>query len=176
METYSDNVFFIFSCNDISKIIEPIKSRCSLFNFNKPSKSEIINVLTNIHIIEKIDRRIDFRLFIDSHYPDIRSMIKELQAIKLGFEGDKILFEDVFNATKNKDVIFIRDIVFSGKLNIVKFNKWLFEYIFNNYPTIGFDKCSKIVMYLADTEKHSGIQVNLEIIFLNNILKIMNVL
>ena len=33
IETYSDNCFFIFTCNDISKITEPIRSRCVLINF-----------------------------------------------------------------------------------------------------------------------------------------------
>ncbi|GAG64276.1 unnamed protein product, partial [marine sediment metagenome] len=42
IETYSDNCFFIFTCNDISKITEPIRSRCVLVNFDKPGKVEIL--------------------------------------------------------------------------------------------------------------------------------------
>ncbi len=41
METYASNVFFILTCNNINKVIEPLQSRCLKVAFTYPDKKEV---------------------------------------------------------------------------------------------------------------------------------------
>lgn len=41
MENYSENIRFILSCRSLSKIIDPLQSRCALFRFRPISKEDI---------------------------------------------------------------------------------------------------------------------------------------
>ncbi len=54
IEQYGSNCRFIFACNYINKIIDPIKSRCSILNFNKISNEEIKNYIQKIATYENI--------------------------------------------------------------------------------------------------------------------------
>jgi DNA polymerase III delta prime subunit len=75
---------FFFVCNDATKIIEPIKSRCSgyVFDLNDPPKSEIITRLSEILKSEnvKFEDNDEIRYVIDKHYPDIRNIIGNLES------------------------------------------------------------------------------------------------
>ena len=51
MEKYSDSCKFIFICDQLSKIIEPIRSRCILFRTSLPTKEQIFE--TVLQIVEK---------------------------------------------------------------------------------------------------------------------------
>lgn len=53
MEKYANVCRFIFSCNSISKIIDPLKSRCISIRIPNPLNSEIINTLLSINILEQ---------------------------------------------------------------------------------------------------------------------------
>jgi replication factor C subunit 3/5 len=55
MEKYSDSCKFIFICDQLSKIIEPIRSRCILLRTPLPTKEQILDILMKINEIEKID-------------------------------------------------------------------------------------------------------------------------
>ena len=48
MEKYSNYCKFILSSSNISKIIEPIISRCVLFKLKKPTNDICVNIITNI--------------------------------------------------------------------------------------------------------------------------------
>jgi len=55
IEVHSNNTRFIFICNYIDNIIEPIKSRCHKIKFNKFSTKYIKSYLNKILIKENID-------------------------------------------------------------------------------------------------------------------------
>jgi len=46
MENYSQTCRFILSCNYVSKVIDPIQSRCAIFKF-KPLKKEDLSLIVN---------------------------------------------------------------------------------------------------------------------------------
>ncbi len=175
MEEMSGNCFFIFTANDISKIIEPIRSRCIQISFDVLSKFEIFKRLAYICKEENIEQfgEVDLRLLIDNYYPDMRSMISYLQNFKLTGEKHK---EDEYHIflknIKDKNIEYIYDKVYAGQFNIMGFNKWLFKEIFDHYSEYGYEKASKIALLLADTEKSWNLGTNLSIVFLANILKI----
>lgn len=57
IEVHSKNTRFCFICNYISKIIDPIKSRCNIYNFKKYSKNFIYHNLISVLKKENVDEK-----------------------------------------------------------------------------------------------------------------------
>jgi len=55
MEKYAKSCRFVMVCNNLSKIIDPLKSRCTVFCVPLPSVQTIKNILRNISIMEDIN-------------------------------------------------------------------------------------------------------------------------
>lgn len=55
MENYTDTARFVMICNYSSKIIDPIRSRCSIFRFPRLSKDDAKNLLRRICEEEGLD-------------------------------------------------------------------------------------------------------------------------
>lgn len=182
METYSDNCFFIFSCNDFNKIIEPIRSRCDCkVNFGIPNKTAIKVRLEEICELENYSKYTDESLdnLITYCYPDMRSMIGTLQTCHFSNKEltiDTKEFEEFLSKMKSRDTEYIYKKVFSGTFKIMDFNKWIFKHIYDNCNKFNFEQLCKISRLLADTEKNWAIRANIEIIFLANIMKVMEIL
>ena len=180
METYSDNCFFILTANDVSKIIEPLKSRCVVFNFENPDEEKILQRLEYIckqenikYTIEELDE------LVQSYYPDIRSMILVLQDAKLNnksITSFKQINLDYLQAIKKHDIKYLYEKVYNGELDIQAFTRWLFRYLFDNYEKFKFSNLQKMAYHLADIEKYVHLGVNKEIVFLSNIIQLINLL
>lgn len=54
MEMYSQTTRFAFACNDSSKIIEPLQSRCAVLRFTKLKDEEILKKLLQICESEQV--------------------------------------------------------------------------------------------------------------------------
>ncbi len=178
IEVYSDNCFFIFTCNDISKVIEPIRSRCVSVSFDKPPKEDIKERLKYICREEDVTdlKDPDFDRLINLCYPDIRSMVVKLQNYKIDKQDlftDDNIFIEFASAIKNKDVKYIYDKIYSGSFNILEFTKWYFQQIFERVDQIGIKKTGELTQHLAEVEKNWNLGANLDIIFLNEILQII---
>jgi len=80
METYSKNVFFILTCNNINKIIDPLKSRCVTLAFAYPDKQETVNYLKIIceseHMLYDDEGLMEL---VKKNYPSIRNCVLALQ-------------------------------------------------------------------------------------------------
>jgi|WetSurSiteA1Bulk_404760.scaffolds.fasta_scaffold02426_14 replication factor C small subunit len=183
MEEYADNCFFIFTANDISKIIQPIQSRCQIINFERPNKADIFNRLMEISLAEqlKIENLDSLSELIDVYYPDIRKMVSKLQECKvdskdISIADEKIEFEKFIDLMKKKDIKSIYEKVYSGSFEMMQFNKWYFTKLFNEYKVNEFEKTRQIAIRLADTEKAWNLGTNLEVVFLSNILEIIKLL
>jgi len=112
METYAKNVFFILTCNNINKVIEPLQSRCVTIPFKYPNKEEIENYLKIICTEENLEYTDEgLKKVVELNYPSIRNCVLTLQDLKV--EGKKIIpedvhpvnevFEDMWNKLKEKD-------------------------------------------------------------------------
>ena len=55
MENYTKTCRFILSCNYSSKILDPIQSRCAVFRFKPLSEEDIIEVIAEISLRNKLD-------------------------------------------------------------------------------------------------------------------------
>jgi len=80
METFSKHCRFILTCNYVERIIDPIQSRCQLFQIIPPSKKEVAQKLHTILTEENINGELeDIKVLVDSGYPDIRRVINSAQ-------------------------------------------------------------------------------------------------
>ena len=84
MERYSSNIRFIITCNDKSKIIHPLQSRCANYHFKPLSNEVILDVIKEILQNEKVEVFSDEDLtrLIYSLDGDMRRAITEIQAAK----------------------------------------------------------------------------------------------
>ena len=64
MEKYSDTCKFIFICDQLTKMIEPLRSRCIEIRVPKPNNIQILNTLLYINRMEKIDISADCLQYI----------------------------------------------------------------------------------------------------------------
>ena len=83
MEKYTASCRLIMSCNSLTKIIPPIRSRCLSIRVPCPSESEIKNILTTIKLRESVnvsEKQIDS--IVQSCDRNIRRAINSLQLSK----------------------------------------------------------------------------------------------
>ena len=80
METFSKHCRFILTCNCVERIIDPIQSRCQLFQVIPPSKKEVAIHMTNILKEEGVASKMDdIAGLVNAGYPDIRRVINSCQ-------------------------------------------------------------------------------------------------
>lgn len=118
MEEYHDTTRFILTANYLSKIIEPIKSRCILVEL-KTRLEDILKRCISILVKEKIEitdeekKKINY--FVSSRYPDIRRIINDLQRFSISgtlkiSETDKVsdfakvLYEKLLNKISTTEI------------------------------------------------------------------------
>lgn len=86
LEQYSDSTVFIFTCNDSSKIIESIQSRCSILYIPPISSKNIENKLVSICEKELIQYTIEgLSIISKSCKGDLRASINLLDVVCNGF-------------------------------------------------------------------------------------------
>lgn len=81
MEEYSDTCRFILTCNYFNKVIEPIRSRCVIFNIKPDLKGCVqrcIDILKaeNVEYGESLPQLVNF---VKERFPDMRRTINDLQ-------------------------------------------------------------------------------------------------
>jgi replication factor C small subunit len=88
METSSRTCRFILICNQSSKIIEPIQSRCAIFRFSKLDKNAMVEHLKNIAKKEKLSLSEEAAERIAEYSEgDLRHAINALQTAAVYREG-----------------------------------------------------------------------------------------
>jgi replication factor C subunit 3/5 len=85
MEKYADTCKFIFICDQLSKIIEPLRSRCLLIRVPLPNNLQIIETLTQISYRENIKlQRDDYIYILENCESKINNAIWLLEMKKFG--------------------------------------------------------------------------------------------
>ena len=174
METYSKTTRFILTCNYVEKIIDPIQSRCQIFNIVPPSKKEVAQHLVTILESEgvKYDKE-NLVSIINSNYPDIRRVINTTQRCVIN--GNLKLDEstvvetnyfstivDLLKSNKNKKEKFegIRQILADNHAR--DFNQ-LFRYLYDNVDSYASGFVSTIILIIAETQYKDSFVVDHEI-------------
>ena len=144
IETYHTNCRFIFACNQIDKMIEPLISRCILYKFDTVPKKKLVPHLNKILDIEEVKyKREDVEKIIEMFYPDVRTIINNLQSCSTGKKPsldikhiiDSFNTESIKIYLKEGSILALRG-TWSGASDFV----WLYRYIFNKFIPKEMDK------------------------------------
>lgn len=164
MEATSEHTRFILTCNYPQKIIDPIKSRCMLFEFKTFTKDQVVERLKLILNNEKVSYDIkELEEIARNTYPDIRKAINTTQrnvtSGKLSI--DKSSFSYSVNV-KILELILKKQFREMRKLCLEEgvVYESLYEFIFDEFAKNGmkFDdiKIGKILLIISDyLYKHS---------------------
>lgn len=174
METFSKTTRFILTCNYVDRIIDPIQSRCQIFNLVAPSKKEVAQHLVSILDKESVKySKEDLVALLNVTYPDIRRTINTAQRSVINGELrlDKstvvgydymVKIVDVLKSDKNKKEKFdsIRQIIAD---NYVKDFNLLMRYLYENVETYANGFVSSIILILAEAQYKDSLVVDHEI-------------
>lgn len=179
IETYSGNTRFIFTCNFINKIIEPLQSRLCLYELSSPSMEEVAMFCKNILDAEKIQYKLsDIADIVKKVHPDIRKIVNLLQSCsstktliidKRAFDLSEVSIT-VANLVKNgkkQDKVFnnVRQIIADN--NVKDFTE-LYRTLYNSLP----DAHSTVV--IAEYLQKSVTAPDKEICFMACVAKLTN--
>lgn len=174
METFSKTTRFILTCNYVDRIIDPIQSRCQIFNLVAPSKKEVAQHLVSILDKESVKySKEDLVALLNVTYPDIRRTINTAQRSVINGELrlDKstvvgydymVKIVEVLKSDKNKKEKFdsIRQIIAD---NYVKDFNLLMRYLYENVETYANGFVSSIILILAEAQYKDSLVVDHEI-------------
>lgn len=81
IETFSITTRFIFTCNYVERIIEPLQSRLAVFELNPPTPLEVGKHILSILDTEEIKyEKADVATLVKKFYPDIRKVLNISQS------------------------------------------------------------------------------------------------
>lgn len=101
MELYAKTCRFIMVCNNLSKIFDPLRSRCRIFCVPLPSIHDISNVISYISIMEEIRlSKQDHDLILKQCNNNLKKAIWILDCKRLNCNST-ITLDDVFNTLVN---------------------------------------------------------------------------
>jgi replication factor C small subunit len=128
MERYANNVRFIITCNDRTKIIFALQSRCANYHFKPLPTTTISEVLTDILSKENLAGKYsqeEMHGFISAYEGDLRRAITELQAavssnkpLKVQVQSGLQEYENIINEiiSKNTDILSdLHNLLYDGK-------------------------------------------------------------
>lgn len=117
MELYATTCRFVMVCNNLSKIFDPLRSRCRTFCVSLPTLNDISNVINYISIMENIDLTSEKKnLIMDNCEYNLKKAIWILDSIRLNVETiiplDTVfntIVEQILDAANNKNVVKMFD-------------------------------------------------------------------
>jgi len=128
MERYANNVRFIITCNDKSKIIFALQSRCANYHFKTLSNEVILDAVKSLLTSEGLENKYDDKslyAFIGSFNGDLRRAITELQAaassdnplklqVQLGLKEYENIIDEIINKNTNA-TSSLHDLLYDGR-------------------------------------------------------------
>ena len=180
IEEYSITTRFILTCNYIERLIEPLQSRCEIHLLKPPSKGDVArHVCTNILEVEGIEYEMsDVAILIKEYYPDVRSIIKYLQA---GIKDNKYQWISL-NTNWTKQLILIlnkrdknawyqvRQLVADSQVDDFQ---TAYRYMFEHLNEFSYGHDAELSVILDDFIWRSGVVPDKEINFAAAIAKIL---
>jgi DNA polymerase III delta prime subunit len=106
MEEFSNHCRFILTCNHPERVIDPIKSRCQVFDFTGTEKKSIADKCVKILKSENVDfleEKENIKVIINKFYPDIRKIINTLQ--QFSSSGKLQYHENKSDSTEVQDLL-----------------------------------------------------------------------
>jgi len=181
IEEYSITNRFILTCNYIERLIEPLQSRCEVHKLTPPSKGDVArHVCTSILDVEGVEYDIkDVALLIKEYYPDVRSIIKNLQAgvvdgkyqwISLNINWMKKLIE-ILKQRDNKAWYDIRQLIADEQVDDFQV---VFRYMFDNLSEFSYGNDAQVSVILDEYSWRANVVPDKEINFMASISRILD--
>ena len=184
IETFSRSTRFILTCNYIERVIDPLQSRCQIFNLTPPLEgilNRIIFILKSEGIQVPVEEKSKLVELVRNGYPDLRRIINDIQ--KFSYNGTlsikennaRGLAEKVVNKILQKNdpselrkFVIERESEFSN--DYLQLMKEMFETIFK----LGIDqnKKSSLLLTISEGMYKDAIVVDKEINWFSTCLKI----
>ena len=180
IEEYSMVTRFVLTCNYIERLIEPLQSRCEIHILKPPTKGAVAkHICTNILDVEGVKYELpDVALLVKEFYPDVRSIIKNLQAgvkdskyewIALSTDWLAAIVE-VLKSRDNKAWYTIRQIVADAQVDDFQA---AYKYLFDNLDKFSYGHDAELSIVLDEHIWRAGVVPDKEINFAASIAKIL---
>ena len=184
IEAFSKTTRFVFTCNYIERVIDPIQSRTSVFEVLPPSKSEVAKRCVQI-LDEVVCNRSteDLVAIVNKTYPDIRKTLNLLQSCIISEPAGTFLKlnKDIVNQKQYTDQIIdliksnddkafnqIRQLVADS--NIRDYNE-LYRALFENLDSFHNPVLGTII--IAESQYQSVMAPDKEITFMGCIANLL---
>lgn len=184
MEKYSKNCRFIMWCHSLSKVIDPLKSRCLCFSVPSPSESDIFTYIFKINVAERMN--LDFNKLCEIAEKadgNIKKALWILQLVKVNYddltEYDKSLVNlvDLILNCNLGNINEIRNILYNIMITNIDGTKIITDVLHEIIRRNLSDSSKCKIINLAAKYDHNIVRGRREIIHLEGfIVSIMNVL
>jgi DNA polymerase III delta prime subunit len=176
MEEFSDNCGFILTCNWMNKIMEPLRSRCAVIDFQISKKDRAQMASEFLHRCEYIlknegveyDKRVVAEV-ISKYFPDWRRVLNELQR----YSVNGVIDEGILALVSDNEIKTLLPLLKTK--DFTNMRKWVGENSHLDTPTLFkkfYNKASELVtkesipplvMILADYQYKSAFVADQEI-------------
>jgi DNA polymerase III delta prime subunit len=174
IEQCEANCRFIITTNNLSKIIDPIKSRTQLIDFNfssKETKELVIAYFKRVCWILEQEKivfdKATLAEFVKKAYPDFRKTLSELQKfVQMHGSVDEKIFSSLDDSTFNSLVEELRNRKFNAvrKLATEIDPDTFYGQLYSEMDKLLEDKCKPdAIVALADSAYRSSLTVNKEL-------------
>lgn len=183
-EEFHKTTRFIFTCNFVNKMIEPLQSRCSLINFKIPENERKVVMATLLKRVCDIlkaenvtfDPKVVVSL-VQKHFPDFRKVLNELQRYSASGSIDTGILVDQ-NTTFEELTSFIKDKKFGDARKWLARNpdlehQSLFRYFYDNLDLFDNGYKPNLILTLAQYQNMSSSVVDQEINSMACLVEIM---
>jgi len=182
IETFSKNTRFIFTCNYVERIIEPLQSRLETYKLEPPSKKDVALNVVNILQQENVNfEATDVASIVNLYYPDIRKVIKTVQGFvrkgELKFTREVLVdssyLDKMLGMLKKptaKSFNQIRQLVADS--NVSEFDN-AFKYLFDNIDEYS-ETTPQVAILIGEYQYRSVTTPDKEINFMALIASILN--
>ena len=138
IEQLHNNVCFIFTCNNLNKIIEPIQSRCVVLKYTPILKEEKPQMMSDVfkrvsYILDQQNIEYDKRVILELikvHFPDTRQLLNVLQRYSVSGSIDSAILA-TFSDIKVNDLI-----KYLKEKNFPEVRKWIVANLDNDASSV----------------------------------------
>ena len=176
IESFSLTTRFIFTCNFVERIIDPLKSRLNLFALNTPEPKTIAKRLKEVLDAEQIEYDIkDVIEIVKKTYPDIRRSLNLIQGLSIGGKlavkkiADGSYTEQIISEAKSKKKTSfnaIRQIIANNDINDFT---GLYKSLHNDFSS------PEATIIIEEYLFHSTTIPDKEICFMGCVAKLLNI-